>query len=83
MPELSPSVYRAGEGEQLVLLLGFTGSWRHWRPLLPHQLERLAAMPMGFALAWLGYALWSERRAPAAEPVPGMASPQLRQTVAE
>jgi hypothetical protein len=30
--------------------------------LLPHQLERLAAMPMGFALAWLGYSLWSERR---------------------
>jgi len=30
--------------------------------LLPHQIARLAAMPMGFALAWLGYALWSERR---------------------
>ena len=51
--------------------------------LLPHQLERLAAMPMGFALAWLGYALWSERRAPASEPVPGKASPQLRPTTAE
>src|SRR6185436_9531736 len=51
--------------------------------LLPHQLERLAAMPMGFALAWLGYALWSERQAPAAEPIPSTASPQLRQTVAE
>ena len=43
--------------------------------LLPHQLERLAAMPMGFALAWLGYALWSERRAHAVAPVPGMESP--------
>ena len=51
--------------------------------LLPHQLERLAAMPMGFALIWLGYALWSERRAPASEPVPGRASPQLRHTGAE
>jgi len=51
--------------------------------LLPHQLERLAAMPMGFALAWLGYALWSERRAPALEPVPGQATPQLRHTGAE
>jgi hypothetical protein len=30
--------------------------------LLPHQLARLAAMPMGIALAWLGYALLSERR---------------------
>ena len=45
--------------------------------LLPHQLARLAAMPMGFALIWLGYALWSERRAPASELVPGRASPQL------
>jgi hypothetical protein len=51
--------------------------------LLPHQLERLAAMPMGFALAWLGYALWSERREQAAEPVPGRASPQLGHTGAE
>jgi len=51
--------------------------------LLPHQLERLAAIPMGLALAWLGYALWSERRAPASEAVPGKSSPQLRQTAAE
>ena len=51
--------------------------------LLPHQLERLAAMPMGFALAWLGYALWSERRAQASELVPGKASPQLRRSGAE
>ena len=51
--------------------------------LLPHQLERLAAMPMGFALAWLGYALWSERREKASEPVPGRGSPQLHQTAAE
>ena len=35
--------------------------------LLPHQLERLAAMPMGFALVWLGYALWSERREKSSE----------------
>ena len=45
--------------------------------LLPHQLARLAAMPMGFALVWLGYALWSERREQAAESVAGRASPQL------
>jgi hypothetical protein len=43
--------------------------------LLPHQLERLAAVPMGIALAWLGYSLLSERREPATEPVPGRASP--------
>ncbi len=29
---------------------------------LPHALQRMAAgMPMGIAMAWLGYALWSER----------------------
>ena len=56
--------------------------------LAPHAIQRLAAIPMGFALAWLGYALWSERRAQAAEeqvsePVPGQGSTQLRPTAAE
>jgi hypothetical protein len=37
--------------------------------LLPHAIQRLAAIPVGLALAWLGYALWSERRrAQASEP---------------
>jgi hypothetical protein len=31
--------------------------------LLPHAIQRMAAgVPMGLAIAWLGYALWSERR---------------------
>jgi pimeloyl-ACP methyl ester carboxylesterase len=34
MPEESPALYRAGSGEPLVLLHGFTGAWHHWRPLL-------------------------------------------------
>jgi pimeloyl-ACP methyl ester carboxylesterase len=34
MPEISPALYRAGSGEPLVLLHGFTGAWMHWRPLL-------------------------------------------------
>ncbi|HEX2195042.1 MAG TPA: hypothetical protein VHK63_08830 [Candidatus Limnocylindria bacterium] len=46
--------------------------------LLPHAIERYAAVPMGVALACLGYTLWSERRAHAAEPVLGRGSPQLR-----
>ncbi|RIX59507.1 hypothetical protein D3P08_05015 [Paenibacillus nanensis] len=29
--------------------------------LLPHPLDRILAVPMGLALVWLGYALWSER----------------------
>jgi hypothetical protein len=41
--------------------------------LLPHALQRYAAVPMGIALIWLGYSLWSERRgkvaaAPAGRP---------------
>lgn len=51
--------------------------------LFPHEIQRWAGIPVGLAIAWLGYALWSERRAPAAEPVPGPVSPQLRQAVAE
>ena len=51
--------------------------------LLPHQVARLAAMPMGIALAWLGYALWSERREPAAEPVRGSVSSRLLETGAD
>jgi len=30
--------------------------------LVPHPLDRIAAVPVGIALAWLGYALWWERR---------------------
>jgi hypothetical protein len=29
--------------------------------LLPHAIQRLAAIPVALAIAWLGYALWSER----------------------
>ncbi len=51
--------------------------------LLPHQLEPLAAVPIGVALAWLGFALLTERRAHAADPVPGQERPQLRQITVE
>ncbi|WP_104164095.1 hypothetical protein [Cryobacterium sp. N22] len=34
--------------------------------LLPHNIERLAAIPMGLALIWLGYSLWSTVRKNAA-----------------
>jgi len=51
--------------------------------LLPHHLQRLAGMPVGLALAWLGFALWSERRAHAAESVPGSGSLRVSQTGAD
>src|SRR5580700_7112618 len=34
MAEISPALYRAGSGEPLLLLHGFTGTWHHWRPVL-------------------------------------------------
>ena len=51
--------------------------------LFPHELRPLVAVPIGVGLAWLGYALWSERRAHAAEGVRGTASPQFGHTGAE
>ena len=37
--------------------------------LLSHPLNRSLAVPMGLALAWLGYTLWSERREKVLEPL--------------
>ena len=51
--------------------------------LVPHEFQRLAGMPVGIALASLGYALWSERRERASEPLASKASPQLLQTGAD
>jgi hypothetical protein len=53
--------------------------------LLPHHIQRLAGMPVGLALAWLGYALWAERAARAGEPEPATSatSSQGAHTAAE
>ena len=52
--------------------------------LLPHATQRLAAgMPMGIAMAWLGYALWSERRAPGLGTRTWPGKPPACQTAAE
>jgi hypothetical protein len=45
--------------------------------LVPHEFQRLAGMPVGLALAWLGYARWSQRQAIAAESMRDMGNPQL------
>jgi hypothetical protein len=50
--------------------------------LLPHEFIRLAAVPMGIALAVLGYALWSDRRETISAPVPARGRTQLRPTPA-
>jgi hypothetical protein len=51
--------------------------------LLPHAVQRLAAIPVALAIAWLGYALLTERRGRASEPAPDTGSAQLRRTAAE
>ena len=47
--------------------------------LFPHPFDRIFAVPVGLALAWLGYALWSERTSQASQAVPaaerGLLSP--------
>jgi pimeloyl-ACP methyl ester carboxylesterase len=40
MGEITPAIYRAGSGEPMLLLHGFTGSWHHWRPLLAELVAR-------------------------------------------
>jgi hypothetical protein len=50
--------------------------------VLPHEFIRLAAVPVGIALAVLGYALWSDRRENGSEALPRKLSPQLRPTPA-
>jgi pimeloyl-ACP methyl ester carboxylesterase len=40
MAEISPALYRAGDGEPLVLLHGFTAAWGVWHPLLADLVAR-------------------------------------------
>jgi pimeloyl-ACP methyl ester carboxylesterase len=40
MSEVSPAIYRAGSGEQVVLLHGFTAAWGIWRPVLADLVAR-------------------------------------------
>ena len=51
--------------------------------LLPNASQPKIAIPMGLALAWLGYAVWAERRAPNSEPIPVKASPVPSRTGAD
>ena len=52
-------------------LLAFVAVLTPAAALLPHATQRMVAgIPMGVAMAWLGYALWADRREPAATPAP-------------
>lgn len=49
--------------------------------VLPHDIVRLAAVPVGLALIWMGYALFSERGEKVSQPLAHTESPQLSQVV--
>jgi hypothetical protein len=50
---------------------------------VPHPYDRAFAVPLGLAMAWLGYALWAERRELASTPVAAGDSARLRPASAE
>jgi hypothetical protein len=49
----------------------------------PEYQAKIAMIPVGLAIAWLGYALFSEQRVPASEPLPVKGSPLPVQTGAD
>jgi pimeloyl-ACP methyl ester carboxylesterase len=68
------ALYRAGSGEQLVLLHGFTGAWHHWRPVLGELAARYEVIaptlaghdggppyPVDGPLTYVGATDWLER----------------------
>ena len=50
--------------------------------VVPPELQPKIMIPVGLAMAWLGYALWSERHVPASQPLADMGSPRLNQPIA-
>jgi hypothetical protein len=58
-------------------LLAVTALLTPLAAMLPHAIQRFAAVPVGIALAGLGYALWSERREKVSEVLTDMGSPKL------
>ena len=64
-------------------LLAVTSVLTPLAALLPHDIQRLAAMPVGIAIAGLGYALWTERRARVSAAVAIPEGAPVSQTAAE
>ena len=61
-------------------LLAVTSVLTPMAALLPHELQRLAGIPVGLAVAWLGFALWAGQRADTAETLTAADVSQLRQS---
>ena len=78
------ATFRAGVLPRLpAALLAIAAALTPLAALLPHAEQRYAAIPVALALAWLGYALWSERRASASQAVPATGAAQLRPAAAK
>ena len=78
------ATFRAGVLPRLpAVLLAIAAALTPLAALLPHAEQRYAAIPVALALAWLGYVLWSERRASASHTAPATASAQLRPAAAK
>jgi hypothetical protein len=63
------AVYRAGvlhRGAAALLAAGSVGAVA--AAVLPHAVGRYAAVPVGMAMVWLGWSLWSEQRTPVPQP---------------
>jgi hypothetical protein len=72
------ATFRAGILPRIpAALLAIAATLTPLAALLPHAQQRYAAIPVAFALAWLGYALFSERRSSTAQVAPATASAQL------
>lgn len=56
------------------LMLAFAAIITPAAALLPHAQQRYSAVPMGIAMIWLGYSLWSERRRKASDNLPSAAT---------
>ncbi|MVP00675.1 hypothetical protein [Paenibacillus lutrae] len=60
---LGIATFRAGVLPRLAaILLAFAAVVTLASAIIPHPIDRALAIPMGLALIWLGYFLWSERR---------------------
>ncbi len=65
------AIYRAGilhRGAAALLAAGSVGAVA--AAVLPHAVGRYAAVPVGIAMVWLGWSLWSEQRTSARQSAP-------------
>ena len=62
------AIFRAGILSRWAAgLLAVTATLTPLAAMFPHEIQRYAAIPVGVAVAWLGYSLWTERRGQASE----------------